>query len=222
MLVDTSPDLREQLLARDVDHLDAVLITHDHADHIHGIDDLRPVAMAMRALVPTWMDQRTADVMHTRFGYLFETPDGSNYPPILADHRLTAAQAVTLHGAGGAIDVTPFDLHHGTTDALGLRFGKVAYTPDVNAIPEASLPFLEGLDVWIIDALRPTRHPSHFSLGEALDWIERMKPRRAVLTNLHTDLDYEKLRRELPPHIVPAYDGMEIEAGADLSAVSDR
>ncbi|GGE45708.1 phosphoribosyl 1,2-cyclic phosphodiesterase [Agaricicola taiwanensis] len=211
ILVDTSPDLREQLLDRDVDWLDAVLITHDHADHIHGVDDLRPVALHMHGLVPTWTDDRTAAVMKARFGYLFETPAGSNYPPILAEQHLVAGEATEISGRGGGIPITPFDLHHGTTDALGFRFGDLAYTPDVNAIPDASLPFLENLDVWIIDALRPRPHPSHFSLKEALDWIERMKPRRAVLTNLHSDLDYEMLRQSLPSHIVPAYDGLVIE-----------
>lgn len=214
VLVDTSPDLREQLLDQSVDQLDAILLTHDHADHIHGVDDLRPIAMAMQRLLPTYMDERTAAVMRTRFGYLFETPAGSNYPPILAEHRLVAGKTQTVtKGAVGSLSAIPFDLRHGTTDALGFRFDDLAYTPDVNVIPDASVPFLENLDVWIIDALRPRPHPSHFSLEDALGWIERMKPRRAILTNLHTDMDYETLCRTLPPHVVPAYDGMVIESG---------
>lgn len=214
VLVDTSPDLREQLLDHSVDRLDAVLLTHDHADHIHGVDDLRPIAMARQSLLPTFMDERTAAVMRTRFGYLFETPLGSNYPPILDEHRMVAGRhQIVAAGAGGLkLSALPFDLHHGTTDALGFRFGDLAYTPDVNLIPDVSVPFLRNLDVWIIDALRPRPHPSHFSLSDALGWIERMKPRKAILTNLHTDMDYETLRRTLPPHVVPAYDGMVIES----------
>ena len=105
----------------------------------------------------------------------------------------------------------PFDLDHGDIGALGFRFGALAYTPDVKRIPAASRPFLEGLDVWIIDALRYRPHPSHFSLDDALEWIETMRPRRAILTNLHTDLDYETLRARLPAHVTPAYDGMRVE-----------
>jgi phosphoribosyl 1,2-cyclic phosphate phosphodiesterase len=210
VLVDASPDLREQLLDVGIDQLDAVLITHDHADHIHGIDDLRPVALNMRRLVPTYMDARTSSVVRARFGYIFETPPGSDYPPILEEHRLTAGTSLPIEGAGGTISITPFDLHHGSTDALGFRFDGTAYTPDVNAIPDAAVPHLENLDLWIIDALRPRRHPSHFSLEEALAWLERMKPKDAVLTNMHNDLDYETLRRSLPKGIIPAYDGMTI------------
>ena len=126
--------------------------------------------------------------------------------------RLTAGRLCRIEGPGGAIEAMPFDLEHGEVTALGFRFGALAYTPDVKRIPETSLPFLEGLDMWIIDALRYRPHPSHFSLDDALSWIERMRPRRAILTNLHTDLDYETLRARLPPHVTPAYDGMRVEA----------
>ena len=145
------------------------------------------------------------------FSYIFQTPDGSSYPPIAKELRLTAGQLCRIEGPGGAIEAMPFDLDHGDISALGFRFGALAYTPDVKRIPEASRPFLEGLDVWIIDALRYRPHPSHFSLDEALSWIETMRPRRAILTNLHTDLDYETLRASLPAHVTPAYDGMRVE-----------
>ena len=125
--------------------------------------------------------------------------------------RLVAGKPSRVEGPGGAIEATPFDLDHGEIAALGFRFGALAYTPDVKQIPEASVPFLEGLDMWIVDALRYRPHPSHFSLDEALRWIERMRPRRAILTNLHTDLDYETLRASLPKHVIPAYDGMRVE-----------
>jgi phosphoribosyl 1,2-cyclic phosphate phosphodiesterase len=211
VLVDCSPDLREQLLAADVNRLDGVLITHSHADHTHGIDDLRPLFIAMRRRVDVHMDEATGEIMRQAFGYLFETPKGSLYPPILNERRLKHGEPCAIEGPGGAIEATPFELEHGEIKALGLRIGGLAYTPDVNAIGPDSIGLLDGLDVWIIDALRYKPHPSHFSLDEALAWIEKMRPRRAVVTNLHTDLDYEELRRRLPKNVEPAYDGMRIE-----------
>jgi phosphoribosyl 1,2-cyclic phosphate phosphodiesterase len=211
VLVDCSPDLREQLLDAEVARLDGVLITHSHADHTHGVDDLRPLFIAARRRVDVYMDEATASVVRQSFGYLFETPKGSLYPPILNERRLKHGEACVIDGPGGALAATPFDLEHGEIKALGLRVGGLAYTPDVNAIGPESRGFLEGLDIWIVDALRYKPHPSHFSLDEALAWIERMRPRRAVVTNLHTDLDYEELRRRLPENVEPAYDGMRIE-----------
>ena len=210
-LVDTGPDMRAQLIEAGVAHLDGVLISHEHADHTHGIDDLRPLAIANHKRIDVHMDAVTSGVMRRRFSYIFETPPGSSYPPIVDEKRLVAGQTCVIEGQGGAIATTPFDLQHGDIMALGFRFGALAYTPDVSDIPTESLPYLEGLDVWIIDALRYAPHPSHFSLEEALAWVERMKPRRAILTNLHTDLDYETLRRRLPRDVAPAYDGMRVE-----------
>jgi phosphoribosyl 1,2-cyclic phosphate phosphodiesterase len=210
-LVDTGPDMRAQLIDAGVRHLDGVLISHEHADHTHGIDDLRPIAIATRGRVDVHMDEATSKVMRKRFAYIFETPPGSSYPPIVNEKRLRAGESCVVEGQGGAIATTPFDLEHGDIMALGFRFSDLAYTPDLNGIPAESRHFLEGLEVWVIDALRYARHPSHFSLDEALAWIETLKPRRAVLTNLHTDLDYETLRRRLPEGVVPAHDGMMIE-----------
>jgi phosphoribosyl 1,2-cyclic phosphate phosphodiesterase len=212
VLVDTSPDLREQLLGAEVSRLDAVLFTHEHADHTHGIDDLRPLAIAMRRRIPVYADRITSELLMMRFGYCFETPPGSGYPPILEGHRLRQDAETVITGPGGSIEAKPFRMIHGDIDAFGFRFGRIAYAPDVSEMPEASMSDLEGLDVLILDALRHTPHPTHFSVSEALDFIERVKPKRAVLTNLHTDLDYDTLRRELPPHIEPAYDGMRIDA----------
>lgn len=210
VLIDTSPDLRDQLLSVGTTDLDAVLLTHDHADHVHGIDDVRPLTILHRKRIPFWMDEATSRGVIDRFGYCFRSPAGSNYPPILSEHRLRHYEPVTITGAGGDVTALPIPLHHGEIDALGFRFGDTAYTPDVKAIPPDSVEHLRGLDLWIIDALRPTPHPSHFSLQEALDWIDALKPARAILTNLHTDLDYDRLASELPSHIVPAYDGMVV------------
>jgi len=211
VLIDTSPDLRLQLIDAGVARLDAVLLTHPHADHTHGIDDLRPLLIAERRRIDIHMDSATSRDVRAKFGYVFETPAGSSYPPIAREHRLEAGVAVEVAGPGGAIRAMPFDLEHGDISALGYRIGALAYTPDLSRVPEASLSFLEGLEVWVIDALRYAPHPSHLSLAEALALIERLRPKRAVLTNLHTDLDYAKLVAELPPHIEPAFDGMRIE-----------
>jgi phosphoribosyl 1,2-cyclic phosphate phosphodiesterase len=210
-LIDTSPDLREQLLDANVARLDGVLFTHDHADHTHGIDDLRPFFIHHRRRVDIYSDAPTAAVLHTRFEYCFTSPDGSDYPPILSDHRISAGTKVTIEGEGGPISALPFLQKHGAGTSLGFRIGGLAYSCDVSGIPDASLASLHGADVWIVDALRHKPHPSHFSLEESLAWIERVRPRRAILTNLHTDLDYETLRRSLPTGVEPAFDGMQIE-----------
>ena len=201
VLVDTSPDLREQLLHTGTDRLDAVLLTHPHADHTHGIDDVRPLVIHMRQRIPIFMDEPTWDVVGRSFAYIFETPPGSMYPPLLDRRTITPPDAFTVDGPGGAIAFTPFVVDHGEIPALGLRIGDFAYMPDVKRVPDTALPALSGLADLVIDALRYQPHPSHFSLADALDWIERLQPQRAVLTNLHTDLDYATLRTEIPPHV---------------------
>jgi len=210
-LVDTSPDLREQLLDTGVTRLDGVLMTHSHADHTHGMDDLRPLCLAMRRRIDIHMDEATSQIVRRSFAYLFESPVGSFYPPILNDKRLSPGRLCCLEGPGGAIEAMPFNVVHGETPALGFRIGDLAYTPDLNAVGAESLRFLENLNVWIIDALRYRPHPSHLTVDEALGWIEKMAPRRAIVTNLHTDLDYETLSRRLPANVEPAYDGLVIE-----------
>ena len=210
ILVDTSPDLRAQLLDADVNWLDAVLFTHGHADHTHGIDDLRTVAIYKRSRIDVYLDDATSRSVRDRFSYCFETPPGSSYPPILKEHRLEAHQAVTIDGEGGPIRVLPFLQSHGDIASLGFRFGGLAYSCDLNGVAPEALPMLADLDVWILDALRYQPHPSHFCLQDALEWIDRVRPRRAILTNLHSDMDYETLRRQLPAHVEPAYDGMTL------------
>jgi phosphoribosyl 1,2-cyclic phosphate phosphodiesterase len=211
ILVDTSPDLREQLLAADVRRLDAILFTHDHADHTHGIDDVRPLVIAMRQRIPAYLDDATSAILIPRFEYCFRSPPGSGYPPILDERRLVAGSSIAIDGPGGPLPVLPFRMIHGDSDALGLRFGPLVYAPDVSVMPQESMRHLHGLEVLIIDALRYTPHPTHFSLDDALSLIEAVRPRRAFLTNLHTDLDYETLVARLPPYVEPAYDGLEIE-----------
>ncbi len=213
VVIDTSPDLREQLIDAEVDHIDAVFLTHEHADQTHGIDDLRSVVLHQRRRIPVYLNQSTAkDIMH-RFSYCFISPAGSDYPPILTQHAIEAGGSETIEGKGGALTLSAFLVQHGNIPALGYRIGRAAYTPDLNDIPEASWSALEDLDLWIVDGLRYTGHPSHFSVNDALSWIERFKPKRAVITNMHSDLDYEVLRQSLPANVFPAYDGMRLEIG---------
>lgn len=211
VLVDTGPDMRQQLLDADVKMVDGVLYTHDHADHTHGIDDLRVLALHGGKRIDAYADHYTAEVLNRRFAYCFATPPGSQYPPIININRLTPGKPMQIDGAGGAIVAIPFSQPHGDVEALGFRFGSLAYSSDLNDLLDESVALLAGLDIWVIDALRHKPHPSHFSVSEALAWIDRLKPKRAVLTNLHTDLDYETLKQSLPPHVEPAYDGMRLE-----------
>ena len=208
VLIDTSPDMYAQLLDAGVGTLDAVVYTHSHADHVHGIDDLRQIVFNLRRRLAVWADGPTQEALYARFGYAFMQPDGSPYPSILDMHTIDGA--VTVTGAGGVITLQPFAVEHGVMDALGFRIGPLAYLPDAVAIPEASWPLLAGLECWVVDALRRKPHPTHAHLEMTLEWIARAKPATAVLTNMHVDLDYATLAAELPDHISPAHDGLTL------------
>lgn len=214
-LVDTSPDLRLQTAAAGVKRLDAVLLTHDHADQVHGIDDVRAFFIRQRAAIPCYMDVATWTTMSRRFDYIFEGQGG--YPAI-CEHRPLPPLGVGFHvtGPSGAIPVTTFDQDHGAIRSVGYRFGDVAYSSDLVDLPEDAFSALEGLDVWIVDALRWRPHPTHAHVERTLAWIERLKPRRAILTNLHIDLDYGDLSRRLPAGVEPAYDGLRFESDAQV------
>jgi phosphoribosyl 1,2-cyclic phosphate phosphodiesterase len=211
VLVDTPPDLREQLLDARVEILDGVLYTHDHADHTHGIDDLRGVFFNLRRRVKVWADSSTRKALESRFDYCFAQKAGSPYPSILQAFDIHPPEPIGIEGAGGIITAIPLAQDHGGGPSLGFRFGNVAYSPDISDIPESSLPLFKGLDLWIVDALRPTPHPAHFSVKQALDWIQRLGVKRAILTHMTVELDYESLRRQLPPRVEPGYDGMVVD-----------
>ncbi len=213
VLVDTSPDLREQLLAANVRDLNAVLLTHEHADQCHGIDDVRAISLLQRRRIPFYMDTRTASHVASRFAYCFQGADG--YPPILEHRTLPEGGGVTIiDGPGGQIDFLSLDLDHGAIPSKGFRIGNFAYCNDVVRIPEATLERLGGLDLLVVDALRYAVHPTHANVDQALAWIEQLKPKRAVLTNMHVDLDYATLKAGLPAGVEPAFDGMELHLDA--------
>lgn len=209
VLIDTGPDLREQLLSANVPSLDAVWYTHDHADHTHGIDDIRPLYLIQKQRIPVHAPAATLRTLETRFAYVFIS--ANNYPAIADPHEITPYEPVISHGAGGSITALPITVHHGEIDALCFRIGDTAYMPDVKAIPDRAMDAMRGLDTLIIDALRYKRHPSHLMLEETLAVIAELKPKRSIITNMHIDLDYDTLAKELPPGAVPAYDGMVLE-----------
>ncbi|SEQ08866.1 MBL fold metallo-hydrolase [Thalassovita taeanensis] len=208
VLIDTSPDMRAQLLDADIGALDAVVYTHSHADHVHGLDDLRMIVFNMRRRLPVWADGDTQNDLYSRFGYAFVQPEDSPYPPILDMHTIKGD--ITISGQGGEITLTPFKVGHGSIDALGFRIHNLAYLPDVATIYDPAWDALQDLDCWVLDALRRTPHPTHSHLAQSLEWIAQVAPRRAVLTNMHIDLDYQAVADETPDHITPAYDGMTL------------
>lgn len=208
VLVDTGPDMRQQLLRENVGRLDGVIYTHAHADHVHGLDDLRMIVFNMRERIPVWADGPTQDALLARFGYAFVQPEDSPYPPILNLHSLN--DDVVIDGPGGPITFEPIEVTHGSIDALGFRMHGVLYMPDVSDIPDAVWPRLQGLKCWILDALRRAPHPTHAHLERSLEWIEQAAPETAVLTNMHIDLDYRTLMDETAEHIQPAYDGLKL------------
>lgn len=204
-IVDTSPDLRTQVLAAGIKHIDGVMLTHDHADQTHGIDDLRTFAYMGRKRVPVWLDADAHATLDRRFGYIFKGEYG--YPSICDAHVIAAGDALKVDGAGGVVEVQSFAQQHGPIASLGYRFGPIAYSSDVSGLSRDVLESLNSIDLWIVDALRWTRHPTHANVDQALAWIAEAGVKRAVLTNLHIDLDYERLTQLLPENVAVAYDG---------------
>lgn len=215
VVIDTGPDFRQQMVNARVRRLDGVVYTHAHADHIHGIDDLRGFWHEQRTLIGVHMDALTSQRLHDGFSYCFETPPGSFYPPILLEHRIIHYQPFEITGAAGPIRFEPLPQQHGGIISLGFRIGAAAYCPDVSDFPDATVARLSGLDVLVIDALQHNPHPTHISLSQSLGWIDRFAPRRAILTHMHTPLDYETTMRETPDHVEPGYDGLSFDIACE-------
>lgn len=211
ILIDTPPDLREQLIRSEIGEVDCVLFTHDHADQTHGIDDVRVLAYVRRSQMPVYGDQITFERLMGRFGYCFRTPPGSPYPPILkAMPAINAYEPFQVGEGERVVSVLPLDQDHGTVRSLGFRIGDFAYCNDVVDLPERSLELLEGVKLFVVDALRYKPHPTHAHLEKSLEWIDRTGAETAVLTNLHIDMDYDVLSRETPAHVLVGYDGMTL------------
>ncbi len=209
VLIDTSPDLREQMLDAGVGKLNGVVFTHEHADHVHGLDDLRMIVFNQRKRLPVWADGKTSDALISRFGYAFVQPEGSPYPPILNLKSINGP--VTVWGDGGDVVLEPFQVGHGAIDSLGFKIGPLAYLPDVAEIYDDAWPVIKSADTWVVDALRREPHPTHTHLDQTLGWIKKSGVRQGVLTNMHIDMDYETVQAETPDNVSLAYDGRHLE-----------
>jgi len=211
IIIDTGCDLREQLLDANVTNIDAVFYTHEHADHTHGIDDLRTLALNSGKRINVYFGERAGERLKQSFGYCFEAPKDSGYPPILNAGLLKAGKAITIEGAGGEITLLPVLQQHGNITTFGFRIKNFMYSCDVSNIDEQNILALAGLDMWVVDALRHKPHPSHFCLSQSLEWIERLNPKQAILTNLHVDMDYKTTEDKTPANVSVAFDSMKID-----------
>ncbi len=212
VLVDTSPDLREQLLDADVSQIEAVLYTHDHADHLHGIDELRSINRLRQGPLDVYGTAATLKVLRKRFDYAFDLPfnipdEFTFYKPCLVAHEIAPGVPFSVHG----MEILPFEQDHGFMKTLGFRIADAAYSTDVVDLPQSSFDALKGLKLWIVGCLRYEPHPTHADFEKVLGWIERVKPKRAILTHMSVMLDYEELVSRCPKGVEPAYDGMALD-----------
>ncbi len=214
VVIDTGPDFRQQMVNAGVRRVDAVVYTHAHADHIHGIDDLRGFWLEHKKLIDIHTDEATSARLREGFLYCFETPPRSYYPPIVRDNRIVHHRPFTVSGPGGDIRFEPLPQRHGSIVSLGFRIENIAYCSDVSDFPAETVERLAGLDTLVIDALQHEPHPTHISLSESLEWIGRLAPKRAILTHMHTPLDYGTVQAMTPENVEPGFDGLVFEAAA--------
>ncbi len=215
VVIDTGPDFRAQMIDARVTALDGVVYTHAHADHIHGIDDLRGYWIEQKRLINVYADAETQERIMAGFGYCFAKPANSYYPPIALAHTITHYRQFEISGNGGTIRFEPLTQAHGSINSLGFRIGNFAYCTDVSAFPDLTLAHLADLDVLVLDALQYNPHPSHLSLGESLGVVEQLKPKRTIFTHMHTPLDYNRVTAETPAHVEPGYDGLCVDISVD-------
>lgn len=214
VVIDTGPDFRDQMITSNVRQLDGVVYTHSHADHIHGIDDLRGFWLEQKRRIDVYADAFSLQRLRESFGYCFEKPADSAYPAIVLAHEITHGEAFELSGNGGTIRFQPLTQIHGSILSLGFRIGNFAYCSDVSDFPPATVDELRNLDALVIDALQYRPHPSHLSLDESLAWIERLTPKQAILTHMHTPLDYDAVAAALPVGVEPGFDGLTVTLSA--------
>lgn len=218
ILVDASPDLREQLLAAGTTHVDAVLFTHTHADHCHGLDDLRPLVYTRGHPIPAYADAETLANLRQRFDYAFEPSrtTGALYSALMTAHEIPLDTPFELAG----LSCVAFEQDHGPTTTLGYRIGPIGYSPDAHTIPSHGFEALGGVSVWVVDCLRYQAHASHAHFERTLSWVQRVQPQRAVLTHMNHTLDYAELAANCPPGVEPGIDGMAFDVPADGGPVS--
>ena len=204
ILIDSSPDLRAQLLSNKISDIHAVLYTHDHSDHCHGINDIGVISRAKKKLIPIFSDQKTFSSLEKSFDYAFDKGQIPHYASFLENTLITPSTPFSVCG----LSVLPIKQDHGYGTSLGFRMGNFAYSTDVKNMPEKAFKELEGIDTWVVDCLKEEEHPTHSHLSQTLEWIERVKPKRAILTHMHPLLDYETLQKKLPKGVEPAYDGL--------------
>ncbi|MEM7070254.1 MAG: MBL fold metallo-hydrolase [Pseudomonadota bacterium] len=205
ILIDTTPDFRTQALIHQIKKIDAVIYTHSHGDHIHGIDDIRSFANKQKQAIPAYMDQATWEDLKNRFCYVFEDLSNGAYPPIMKAH-IVKPSSINIASS----NVQLFKQHHGQITSLGIRIGDFAYSTDVSQLDDTAFECLEGIDVWVLDALQLAPHPTHTHLEQSLKWIDRVKPKHAILTHMNNGMDYQTLKNILPSNVEPGYDGMVI------------
>ena len=210
VIVDTGPDFRSQVNRANIKKIDAVFYTHEHADHTHGIDDLRMYALRDKKRVDVFASAATSENLKQKFGYCFETKSGSGYPPILNLNIIEYGKTYNIEGEGGNLGIMPINQVHGNINSFGYKVDNIVYSSDISEIPYESIQYIKNCKIWIVDALRWQPHPTHFHVDKVLELVTDLNVESAILTNMHIDLDYKQLCEYLPKNIVPAYDGMII------------
>ena len=210
IIIDTGPDFRIQMNRESVKKIDAVFYTHEHADHTHGIDDLRMYALRDRKKINVYTSRSTSNNLIDKFGYCFTSKMNGSYPPILNLNIIEHGKTYSIKGEGGVIEITPINQIHGNIYSFGYKINDFIYSSDISDIPDETIEYITNSSIWIVDSLRWDKHPTHFHVEKALKLIKELNVKNGILTNLHIDLDYKVLKGYLPNNVVPAYDGLTL------------